>query len=579
MRSILFRRIFVLYLLTIAVGTSVTYVVSLNSAQTRYKKEVENQLSVISALVEEITSEEIPEGLVALQEKIQNLAQKTNVRITIVDADGHVLADSEKNPAEMENHKNRPEIRSAFHSGTGISIRWSDTLQTEMMYFARKHKDGAGVVTRVALPLSGIKSRFWDVNRSVIAGFAVTTLLALIIGFFVLRHLTHSICEMKEVAQAIASGELSRRASTIASGEIGELGKALNEMSDALKEKIENLSRGKSQIETIISSMADGLVALDSEGTIVLANKRAEHLLGCTLTPGRRLSEIVRNDEVTVLVKKALSGSDTESTHISTPSGYELELCTSSIPQPQHRGVLVIIRDVTEMRRLDNMRKEFVANASHELRTPVSLIRGYVETLNAGAAEDPVKRKQFLSVLEKNVNQLSNLIEDLLKLSSLDAGKMVRKEEKVDIRQLAFEVTEQFKELARKKELSLTFKSVEPHLMVIGDSALIRQAITNLVDNAVKYTNSGGSVTVEVRSENRQIFVEVTDTGIGIEKEHLPRIFERFYRVDKSRSRDLGGTGLGLSIVKHVVSAYGGEVSVQSEPGKGSKFTVALPQA
>lgn len=579
MRPTLFRKVFLTYLLTILVGIVVTYFVAWHFARARYEKEIEKELGIVSVLFGRMVANEMPSGERDLQKVAERLGGETGIRVTVVDAEGRVLADSDKNPSEMENHRDRSEIAAAFSSGTGLSVRRSDTLKVDMMYFARKQEvlNNRVVVVRTALPLSGVEERLWDVNRAVIAGFVVTAILALFVGFFAVRRLTNSISQMKEVAQAITSGELTSRASAMSNDEIGELGKALNEMSDALKEKIEKLSEEKSQIETIISSMSDGLVAVDTEGTIVLANRMAEQLLGCTLTPGRRLGEVVRNDEITALLKNALSGAHTEPVHSSTPLGFELELHASAISRGG--GALVIVRNVTEARRLERMRKEFVANASHELRTPVTLMKGYIETLNAGVAEDTSKRGQFLTVLEKNVNQLANLIEDLLRLSILEGEKRLRIEESVNVAQLVSEVVEQFNDAASQKGISLSASVQEEQLTVVGDSTLLKQAVANLVDNAVKYTNPDGTVTVSAKVLNGKVAVEVTDTGIGIDKEHLPRIFERFYRVDKSRSRDLGGTGLGLSIVKHVVQAHGGEVSVQSEPGKGSRFTILLPQA
>lgn len=578
MRRTLFRNVFVPYLLIVAVGISVTFFTAWHFMRVRYEKEIEKTLEMASILCGEIVANEIISNENDLQKVAEKLGRETGVRITVIDETGKVLADSEKNPQEMENHKNRPEIAGAFRNGAGLSARRSDTLQTEMMYFARRQEisDGRQIVVRSALPLSGVKERLWDVNSAVIAGFAVAAVLSVIIGFFIVRWLTNSISQMKETAQAIASGKFTIHAPATTDDEIGELGRALNEMRDTLKDKIEALSEKKTQIEIIIDTMPDGLIVVDRNETIVLANKTAERLIGYVLPVGRRLGEVVRNENIISLVKSTLSGEKTEPIKTVSLSGTRLEMRGVVVP---NAGALVIVRDISEAERLERMRKEFIANASHELRTPVTLISGCVETLNAGAAEDSSKRRQFLDVLEKNVKQLSNLIEDLLKLSTLDEEGRLHKEEKVDITRLVSEVIEQFSEFATKKGIYISPNMEKQPLTVIGDSALLKQAIANLIDNAIKYTNPVGTVTVSVKAVNGKVVTEVADTGIGIDKEHLPRIFERFYRVDKSRSRDLGGTGLGLSIVKHVVQAHGGEVSVQSEPGKGSKFTIILPQA
>ncbi|MBI3097666.1 MAG: HAMP domain-containing protein [Planctomycetes bacterium] len=493
------------------------------------------------------------------------MAAQSDTRLTLIAPDGTVLADSVGVPKTMENHDDRPEVRSARRDGAGTDVRRSGSVGVEYMYVAVAEPDGT--VLRAALPLTAIDAELRVLYLFLAAAFGAVALAAAAAGWIVARGIVRPLRRMTEVAGAIAAGDFTRRA-PLQPGppELVALARSLETMSETLQRRLEALRAETARIQAVLGSLQDGVVALGADGRVEIANQAAGQMLGFSgEAAGRELWELLREPALASAGRAAQTGRPSRGTL--EREGRFLEI--TAAPVSSGGGVLVV-RDVTEERRYDALRREFVANVSHELRTPLTLIRGCVETLEGGALDDRPKAAEFLALISRHAQRLSALVEDLLELSRLDAGFEPRRAP-TRLDELAARVRETLAPAAARKRIAVMV--VAPPLMAEVDADMIERAVANLVDNAIKYTPEGGSVTVTVRAPGE---IEVRDTGVGIPAEDQKRVFERFYRVDKSRSREAGGTGLGLAIVKHIAQLHGGEVTVESAPGKGSSFILRL---
>jgi two-component system, OmpR family, phosphate regulon sensor histidine kinase PhoR len=507
-------------------------------------------------------------------------------RITIILPSGEVIGDSDEPSAAMKNHSDRPEFQDALNNGTGSSLRFSNTLQKRMMYLAVAIKQGDKVlaVVRTSVPVTAIDEALKNIYRKLFwAGMAVAVCAAAA-SFAISKGISRPVERMTRIAKRFASGELDLRLSTPKASELAELARALNEMARQLSNRIDTITKERNETQAILSSMIEGVLAIDSSGQIVSINKAAADFLDVDSikTRGRSVEEVVRNPQFQQFVQNTLANKQSTETDIFVPNngGRFLQLHGTSLTDDKgsQSGAVIVLYDITQTRRLEDVRRDFVANVSHELKTPVTSIKGFVETLLDGAVNDPQQAQRFLQIIAKHTDRLNAIIEDLLSLSRL--------EEDSDKRRLSFEKTylkptlvsaiELSKVKAEKKHIAVELTCNEEITAKIN-SVLIEQAVLNLVDNAVKYSQNDSIIAINVQNLNNEVLIAVSDHGCGIEKQHLPRIFERFYVVDKSRSRQLGGTGLGLSIVKHIAQVHGGYVTVESTPGQGSSFTIHLP--
>ncbi|MBI2873489.1 MAG: PAS domain-containing protein, partial [Firmicutes bacterium] len=524
-----------------------------------------------------------------LQKTVENIGRDLDARITVIDRSGMVLADNWEDPAGMDNHAGRPEVRQALAEGQGSTIRYSDTVRSEMLYVslpvAAPGYETAAVL-RVALPLLEIREQ----NRRLWAMVLTASLIGLLVAAVAGRHLavriTRPIEEMTKLAGLISRGELHRRIEIRGRDrdETAELGRALNHMAAALKDKISELSREKGRLETVLVNMVSGVIFVDREARIILVNPAAEGIL--SLDGGEALGfshvEALHNYELSTRIATVLEGGPPVQAEIELIDPASDSLVEAGVAPIRGEnggiiGAVVVLHDITRIRRLEKIRSEFIANASHEIKTPVTAIKGFAETLLEGALEDPAASREFAGIILREAERLTGLVEDLLALSRIESGRIRMKREPVDLTVLAGMVVERFGSMAEKTGVSLVLSGEAGRVETLGDGRRLEQVLVNLVDNALKYTPAGGRVTVSTAGLGTESLVTVEDTGIGIPSEDLPRIFERFYRVDKARSRQLGGTGLGLSIVKHIVEAHGGSVRVESRPGIGSRFEVRLP--
>jgi len=502
-------------------------------------------LNVRAVLLEkQIIAHLLPLDPPAVDAVCKAMGRQSATRYTVIMPSGEVVGDSRETPRLMDNHAKRPEIVRALAGETGNSIRYSNTLLQSMMYVARPIRKNGNIaaVIRASIP---------------------TTCA----GYF-------------------AGGDFSRRLAAPDSEEMAGLAAALNQMASQLDSRIKTIINQRNELETVLSSMREGVVAVDNKERIISMNQAASVLFesdpaGCQ---DKNIQEIVRNLPLQKFIRKAISGREPEEDDIVLYQNGENILNLKSSPvldaAKEQIGTLVVINDVTQLRRLENMRKDFVANVSHEIKTPLTAIKGFVETLHQGDVDQPEERKRFLGIIQKHVDRLSSIIEDLLSLSRIEQeGEMPAIQfEKGPINDLFMSALQICRSKAEEKKIDIHL-TCEKQLISSFDPSLLEQAVVNLLDNAIKYSDPGSTINLKATLDDSEVKIIVEDQGIGIAKKHLPRLFERFYRVDKARSRKQGGTGLGLAIVKHITQLHGGQITVESTLGQGSQFTLHLPKA
>lgn len=551
--------------------------------------EVEQALEDQAGLLRELARPSLT-GTVSpqLQDQVRRLSQESGTRLTVIAADGRVIADSDEDPAVMDNHASRPEVQGALNEGQGTSTRYSRTLEQEMMYLALPVFDGSAVIgyVRTSLPLSAVEARLALVRGTVALGMLVALLLALPLGWLLARRVTGPLSSMTRAAEAMAGGDYAQRVRVRSHDEIRTLAETLNEMSARLSERMEAISRERSQLAAILSSMVEGLVAVDDDERIVHINAVAARLAGVPAEQcvGLRVWEVLRIPALTEVLREALRQADAvERDIVLARTPHDQVLTAFAAPWRDGSGAVVgavaVLHDRTRVRQLEQTRQDFVANASHELKSPVTAIRGLAETIQDDPAMDVDTRSKFVSRILDETGRLEGIVGDMLALARAERRDEAEEHVPLDLREIVAAALATFEAKAAANEIDLNGKTAESPVVVSGSAEALRDAVANLVDNALNYTPAGGSVTVSIDVAAGRALVVVRDTGVGIAAEHHERIFERFYRVDKARSRQLGGTGLGLAIVKHIVQAHQGEISVASRLGHSSAFTISLPLA
>jgi two-component system phosphate regulon sensor histidine kinase PhoR len=512
----------------------------------------------------------------------------SDVGLTVVTTDGRVVADSRAGlePSEREVRlADRPEVAAALAGRQGQDIRASAAMAAPMLHVAVPIRDDGRIVgaLRLALPLAAVTSAYAPVQRVLLGGGLVALAVALGIGIVVARRLTRPVVAMEAVARRMSEGDFTANVPVRSPDEIGVLGRALNVMASRLREQIRDLEGEQAKARAILESMVEGVIAVDGRDHIVVANQGARRIFELRGTPeGRPFLEVIRNVDLHQILGelRAAPGGAMQRRELRLSTPVERILAVNAVPlwiDGAEIGVVLVLHDVTELRRLEQVRTEFVANVSHELRTPLTAIRGYLETLLDGALDEPEHARRFLEIAHRHTERLGRLVDDLTDLSNIELGKVSLHVGPVSVAEVVESVLAMIRPKAEQGEVALA-TDVGDGLTVQADRDRLAQILINLVDNAVKYTPAGGRVTVRATGgAGGMVDIAVVDTGIGIPPADLPRITERFYRVDRARSRELGGTGLGLAIVKHLVTAHGGQLRIQSQPDRGTTVRLTLP--
>jgi two-component system phosphate regulon sensor histidine kinase PhoR len=573
-------RITISFVLVVVVGMGVLGAYLVNSTRNSQLGNLRTQLENEARVTAEAS---LPLFLVQdsdLDALAKKLGNEIDARVTLIAVNGTVLGDSHEDPATMENHATRPEVVDALASGLGESTRYSTTLGEQMMYVAvpvTNQTTNVGVA-RVALPLVAVAGSVNRVTLIIILAIIVTAALVIVAAVLIGRRTTRPLREVTEASQRIAAGQFDQRIPVRSKDETGQLAQAFNDMSSNLDGLVRDISEERTKLQTVLASMADGVIMTDVEGNIVLANRTSERLFNFRGEDviSRPLIEAVHDHEADEILKLCLSTGQTQTGQFeSAISKRFLRAIAVPIIEGKLAGALLLLQDLTEVRNLQTMRRELVGNISHELRTPIAGIKAMVETLRDGAIDDKEAAKDFLARIDGEIDHLSQMVSELTELSRIETGRAELRLSPVNLNLLVKEVIGQLNMLAQRQQVTITTDLSADLPIIKADHDRIRQTLTNLGHNAIKFNHPGGTVTVSTRADAESVAVSVTDTGIGISKEDLPHVFERFYKVDKARPR--GGSGLGLAIAKHAVQAHGGRIWAQSEEGKGSTFSFSLP--
>ena len=522
------------------------------------------------------------------QRVIATITSQIDTRITLIEKQGQVLADSQTDPQQLDNHGDRPELIAALKNGHGKKKRFSDSLGIEMLYIAYRveHQGTTVGFIRAALGTQQISDQVADIQLKIATLVLIIIAGGLSIAGIGIAKMTQPVVQLIEEARELTSGQIKKPRNLSKGNEFDELGQTLNNLSKTLSKRMRQLERNHNELLVVLEGMKEGVIAVDGSDCIRFANEAVCRMFSLDVNrdEGRPIWEVLRNQMIETTVHKARKSDEPFHGKIEllTPHEQHLSLSASAIPNSNHSasskkpGVIIVFHDITEIHRLENMRRDFVANVSHELKTPLASIQAFAETLIDGAIHDADNNMLFLTRIVEQSDRLNLLIQDLLSIARLESGDNVTDFATVDLTEITQRCLNDHRSHAAKKNITLVFNQSDS-VWVFAEADGLTQILDNLVDNALKYTPADGTVTVNIQAEPQTVHLKVTDTGIGIPVDHQDRIFERFYRVDKARSRQLGGTGLGLAIVKHLVNAFGAEVDVISAANQGTTFQITFP--
>ena len=573
MKRSFFTKIFIGYLLIIFAPSSLILVLSLNTVQEFYRDMLAESLKTLANTLNPEVAHFLDTGLTTeLDGFIKDLGGKIHTRVTIIAADGTALADSEENTQAMENHSHRLEVVEALQGKTGKSVRFSSTANEDMLYVAVPIKKNGRItgVVRTSLYLKDIDKLLTKLNYHVAWVSLGVVMMALLGALLISNSIVQPIKNLTSAARKVASGDFSVRVFLKTKDELRMLADNFNRMNEEMQRLFSELGQQKEELNSIIHSLQEGLLVLDKQGRIISANESFWRIAGTQPVEGKLYWQTMRNPQLAELLKKV--GTERRNFMEELTLGDRIFMC-SVTPLEGGEEIVSIFHDITEIKNIEKIKKDFVINVSHELRTPLTAIKGYAETLRKEV--DTVPGKKYLEIIERNTNRLINIVNDLLLLSRLEEKPTLELED-IDLRDFLENVIKIFDQRLKDKRLSLVVDVKENLPTIKADSFKLEQMMLNLLDNAIKYTDHG-EIAISAGVRENRVRIQVRDTGIGIPKENIPRIFERFYVVDKSRSRKSGGTGLGLSIVKHIVLLHQGTIRIESIPGEGTTVTVTCP--
>jgi two-component system phosphate regulon sensor histidine kinase PhoR len=602
MKHFLFRRIVLAYLV---IGSLFLVTLEIYLAGTVKENYISNLRESLIIQARLIADHGMNADTRNLDQYCRDYKEKTGARVTIVDSSGRVLGDSDEPSGTMENHLDRPEIKEADLSDIGTSVRYSRTLQKNLFYLAVAFEnDAERRFLRLSLPLEEIEKTVNSIRVRIVAVTLAASFLAIILGLIQARRITRTVEEITAFSKEAAAGHFKKRLFLKDKGELGELGKNISGMAHELHEKLKQSEEGKQKIEAILRNMSDGLILSNTKGTILLSNEAVSRLFNIASgIEGKTIIETLRKAELMDMIDHVAMSKEKISREIEVTNPKDLHLMVTATPFYAHRkendltGIVMTFHDITRLKILEEMRKDFVANVSHEIKTPITAIKGFTETLLDGAIDDRENAYKFLDTIKNNSERLNALVTDLLTLSGIELGDITIQQDVIIPEEVIDTVFTILAEKAQSKRLYLK-KEIDPGITKLqADRDRLIQILLNLVDNGIKFTEQGG-ITIKVTAEKLEVHsageggvlssapdlqtrafvvISIEDTGIGIPKKHLQRLGERFYRVDRARSRELGGTGLGLAIVKHLIKAHGWEMEIESTEGQGTTVRILCP--
>ncbi|MBP8985416.1 MAG: PAS domain-containing protein [Syntrophobacterales bacterium] len=571
MRSRLFYKVFATYLVVTVTSVFVVSLLVGREVKKSSTKSVEEELTACARVVDLSMGKD-------METKVDRLASASRSRVTLIDALGNVIVDSERAAAGMENHLNRPEIQEARVKGKGSAVRFSSTVGVDMLYVAVPIKEGGYV--RLARPLYEVKQSIDNIYRSFFTAILLVIPLSLLAAFVFSYRLTSPIKAMEVFTEKLRRGEVSGSLLVKTTDEVKQLADNINYLVAELQEKIRVANEEKGKLVAAFASMTEGVLILDGEGRIEVYNRALREMFSPRYgdVQGKTLIEAFRNVDLQNAFDrfKKTGGPVTEEVTMGTLDPAILDVSISSIPG--EAKTMIVFHDVTRLKKLEKMRVDFVANVTHEIRTPLTAILGFIETLQEGAIEQEETAKKFLEIISRHARRLNRLVEDLLTLSNIELGEMKFFFESVSLSGVVENVLPVVAARAEEKKITIVKEIPEGLPPVRADRDRLVQILLNILDNAVKFTPASGKITLSAAVEGDDyVLIRVEDTGIGVPVDEIPRLGERFYRVDKTRSREMGGTGLGLSIVKHLMAAHGGRMEIESHLGKGTIVSLLFP--
>ena len=574
MKNSFFVKIFAGYLLVVIVILAITFPLTFRAIRHHHiDTSTDNLKNLCLTLKLKISPLLENNQIKKLDTLIKELGKQINTRLTIITPEGAVLADSEKNPALMESHKNRIEIIQAIKSGVGTSLRYSASVKEEMLYVAvpiEKNGNVHGVI-RASLFLSKINILLNNLKMNIIMIAVIIVVILLIGAFLFSRSVSKPLRELAIASCKVAKGNFNTKVSLKSNNEIKALADSFNYMTEQISTLFTQLSYQKEELNSIISSINEGLCVIDKNGAISISNESFRKTVRNDSVKGKLYWEVIRKTRFDEFIKKVKN--DQKSIVDEIEFNNQIFLCSATLCSNKE-DIVATLYDITTIKNLEKTKKDFVSNVSHELRTPLTAIKGFVETLQETNSDD--KNKHYLNIISRHTDRVIRIVNDLLLLSKLEGAPGNLELEKVNLKNLIENILKIFEQSLKEKKLALKFNASNSLPIINADPFKLEQVFINLIDNAIKYTERG-EISISLNSYNETVTIEIQDTGICIPQEHLSRIFERFYVVDSSRSRKLGGTGLGLSIVKHIVLLHNGKIDVKNIPGVGTNFIVSLP--
>jgi len=580
MKNNLFYKVFGTYLIITLVAMVVVGIYATRQIKVRLMERIEGELASYARVISLGFSES------EVKDTLERLSTLSNARITLIDAGGVVLTDSEEEASRMDNHLNRPEIQEARVRGQGRSVRFSMTRGIDTLYLALPVREGPEIrgYIRLARPLVEVRQSARDINILILQSFLIVGALSFLIAFIFTSRLVSPIQEMEQFTKRLRNGEETGSLMIASGDETGRLARHINYLVAELKEKIQFADEEKGKLEAVFSSMEDGILVLDTEGRIETTNDAARKIFDLDFEEmvGKTPLEVFRNISLQQALDRFKRGGISLSREITVgeqePRVLDVTISpVRGLPRGEEK-TMIFLRDVTRLKRLEQIRADFVANVTHEIKTPLTAILGFIETLREGAIDEKETAKDFLKTIQSHAERLNRLVDDLLVISDAEMGEMRFSFESVSLDDIIENVLPVIEPEALKKDIRIENDMPSDLPSIRGDRDRLHQIVLNVLDNAVKFTPEGGTISIEgIDGKDGTISVRIGDTGIGIPREEIPRLGERFYRVDKTRSRELGGTGLGLSIVKHLMAAHNGRMAIESQVGRGTTVSLIFP--